>query len=260
MAAQHRRSWQEKAVPRYCIVSCLLLLALLIAGCVATGPRSHGDDVAPPVVLRNPTPSVLDVMMGVNFDRQPGDTDTRVDVVLSFLSQGHPVQFAGDERVTCDGMDLSLQNRVADFQVLQTSAAQAVGVIIHCEYGAGGVVAGISLQIPPAPEITSPQVGEQVVRSARTLVTYRCDSATCALLGVVALAGSPSSATHDKALAALNTPGPLQATVDTSGFAAGPGSLVLTASLAPRLTQTGASFKSTRVVGNATVGVAVTWV
>jgi len=267
MAAQRRRSLYLKAAPRSGIASCLLLLALLIVGCDAgptatvsePGSGSQVDYVVTPVVLRNPAPSVLEVIMAVRFDRQAGDPDTQVDVRLSFLSEGHPVQFAGDERVNCDGVDLALQNRAATFQVFHGSAAQATGATIHCDYAAGGTVADLSLQIPTAPEITSPQVDAQVVRSAQTLATYRCDPATCAVFGVVALAGAPSSATG-KAIAALNTPGPLQATMNTSGFAPGPGSLTLTASLAPHLTETGALFKFVRAVGNATVGVAVTWV
>ncbi len=230
---------------RYVVASYLLLLALLIAGCEVGGTIT---------VLRNPAPSVLDVTMSVTFDRRAEDADTLVDVELAFLSGEHAVQFAGDERVTCDGVDLALKNRAADFQVFHGSAAQAAGATIHCDYAAGGSAASVSLQIPPAPEITFPQVGAQVVRSAQTHVTYRCDPATCAELGVVAFA--PSS---PKAIARLNTPGPLQATVDTSGFAPGPGSLALTASLSPHLTETGAPFKSMRAGGSATAVVTVTW-
>jgi hypothetical protein len=209
------------------------------------------------VILGNPAPSDLDVSMTVAFDHAAEDADTSVAVGLGFLSGGHTIQFAGDERVTCDGVNLPLKDHAAVFQVLQTSAARAVGVTIHCDYAASGAVAGVSLQVPAVPEITSPRMGAQVVRSSRTLAAYRLDPATCALLGIVALASPPSSPSP-KAVAALNTPGPLQATVDTSGFA--PGMLVLTASLAPHLTATGASFKSARAAGSATVAVPVTWV
>src|SRR5260221_14060729 len=110
MAAQHRSSLYLEAALRYAVASCLLLLALLIAGCEMGGTIT---------VLRNPAPSVLDVSMSVTFDHRAGDADTRVDVELTFLSGEHAVQFAGDERVTCDGVDLPVKNRVAVLQVLQ---------------------------------------------------------------------------------------------------------------------------------------------
>lgn len=174
-----------------------------------------------------------------------------------FISGGQSVQFAGDERVTCDGRDLSLKNRAAVFQVLRAPAARVAGTTVTCAYSAGGVVTDVTLQIPSAPAITSPQEGAQVVRSAQTLVAYHADPATATMLGVVALASSSPS---PKVLARLNTPGPLQAMVATTGFAPGPGSLVLSASLTPRIAQTGVSFKSESAFGNATAAVAVTWI
>ena len=278
MTPQHRRLLSTGAVwcrvPAYWARSCLLLLALSVAGCGAAATRSPGgtystttpvpsgqgsesDKYVPPVILRNPAPGTLDISLSVQINQQTGDAQSMTEIGLGFLSAGQTVQFAGDERVACNGADLSLKNRTAGFQVLRAPSAQVAGTTLHCDYAAGGAMASVALQIPSAPAITSPPMGAQVVRNAQTLVTYRVDPDTETVVGVVALApASPSP----KALGRLNTPGPLQATVDTSGFTPGPGSLVLTASLTPQIAATGMPFKSVRAFGMAIAPVAVTWI
>jgi hypothetical protein len=58
----------------------------------------------------------------------------------------------------------------------------------------------------------------------------------------------------------MNSPGPLQATVDTSRYLPGPSSLVLTMSLTPHLTASGIDYHSSvHAFGTATAQVAVTW-
>jgi hypothetical protein len=218
-----------------------VLASLVGAGCSGTstalGPRSNTDEAIVPVVLRNPAPSTLDVSLTVQFAQQTSQASLMTDVGLGFFSGGHPVQFAGGgERATCDGVDLPLKNRVAVFEVLhQVPLAQMAGATVHCDYATSGSDASVSLCIPPAPAFTSPPMGAQVVRSAQTVVTYRYDPATSTVFG---LALAPSSAVP-KANAQLNTPGPLQATVDTSSFAPDPGSLALWLSLTPQVTATG---------------------
>lgn len=276
MTPPNRRLLTSRAKGWACLASCrflFLLLALILAGCGATAADSPGgastatrlppsgrasqvDRYVAPVILRNPAPSALDVSLSVTIDQQTGDTQSMVEIGLSISSGGRIVQFAGDERVTCNGAALSLKDRAAVFQVLRAPAARVAGTTIHCDYEAGGAVASVSLQIPSAPAITSPIANAQVARGARTIVTYRADPATSTVLGIVALApGLPSP----KAIARLNTPGPSQATVDTSGFAPGPGLLVLTVSLTPHLATTGAPFKSVRTFGTATVPITITW-
>lgn len=211
-----------------------------------------------PVVLHNPAPGMLDVSMGVTFNQSSGDTDLEAEVDLTFSSGGHSVQFTGDERVTCEGVTLSSNNRIAEFQVLHAPAVQEAGKTLHCEYTAGGAIAGIALQIPTAPTITSPQPFANVVRSAETLVAYHFDAAAGPIRGIVAL-GPPTSRVA-KAIAKPNTPSPWHAIVDTSTFAPGAGSLVLTMSLTPHDAASGAPFKSMHAFGDATVPVPVTWV
>lgn len=174
--------------------------------------------------------------MSVTFDQLSGDLAPMTEVGLAVLAAGYTVQFAGSERMTCDGAAFALTDRVAVFQVLRAPTAQAVGTTIRCNYTVGGETAGVALQIPQAPAITSPEMDALVVRSRHILVTYRYDPMTGTMLGVVALA---SSSPGSKALAKMNTPGPQQATEDMSGFLPGPGSIVLTMSLKPPMGVTG---------------------
>lgn len=252
--------------------ACLMLLALVIAGC-GTSPLSpaggshsstvvsttHNSDAAPsPVVLHDPAPGTLNVSMWVNVEQVTGDAQLMADVGLSFSQGEQIVQFAGNERVTCNGADLALKNRAATFQILHAPVTQAAGTTMRCDYTAAGGVASISLRIPSPPAITAPHSGAQIARGMQTLITYRFDSTTGSMMGIVALA-VPTSA-QPKAIAKLNTPGPLQATVDTSHFAPGPGSVVITASLAPHIVSSGLSFKSMNAGGSVMATTAVTWV
>lgn len=267
----HSRNRLSRILPAWA-AACVLPLALLSAGCgadsFAGGATAHtpttggssfaSDGLGPIVVLHNPAPGMLDISLAVTFDQSVGDTQQMVEIGLGFESHGVSVQFAGDERVTCDGVDLPLKGRVAVFQVVREPAAKLIGTTVRCDYTAGGPIASVTLQIPTPPTITSPQPGARVARSAHTLVTYRSDPATSTLLGIVALVVPPPS--PNKASAQMNTPGPLQATVDTSAFAAGSGSLVLTASLTPRITASGVPFASVSAIGSVNSPVTVTWV
>lgn len=270
-----RAPWAARhAITAHWMPAYLIALALLIAGCGATSAAAPGaphhvgtptaalqvslsDRAGEPMLLRNPAPSILDIALSVTFDQPTAGDTPMTEVGLSFQSGGKVVQFTGDERVTCQGAALSLKGRFAVFQVLRAPTAQVAGATIRCDYAAGGAVAGIALQLPAAPAITSPLPDARVARSARTLVTYRADPATSTLLGIVALAPSSPS---PKALARVNLPGPFQATVDTSGFAPGDGSLVLTASLTPRIAQTAGAFHSVSAFGTAMAPVDVTWI
>jgi hypothetical protein len=249
------------------------MLALLVAGCGAATTSSPGgaspattrptpalgsypDRNLPPLILSDPAPGMLDISLSIQIDGESDAAHPVTAVGLAFLSGDRTVQFAGTERVTCDGTDLPIKNREAVFQLLQAPAAQAAGTTITCAYAAGGVTASFALQVPAPPAITSPGMGALVARGPRTLVTYRADLTSGTVLGIVALApGSPSP----KVLARLDTPDPLQATVDTHDFDPGPGTLTLSVSLAPQVSATGARFKSVMAFGMATAQVAVTW-
>jgi hypothetical protein len=253
-------------------LSGFLFIALMIAGCGAT-TRSVGrkqptstpspysaassvDRIGPTLILRNPSPNTLDVSLSLTFDQLSGAVESMTEVGLGFMSGGEDISFGGDEHVSCSGVEFPLKDRAAVFQALRAPTAQVVGTTLRCDYAVGGTVASVSLQIPSPPEITSPQQGAQSPRSAQTRVTYTFDPATASDIGLVALA--PGSQ-PPKVTAKMNTPGPRQATVDTSGFLPSLGTLVLSASLAPHITTSGSSFKSVNAFGMATAAVDVMW-
>jgi hypothetical protein len=130
------------------------------------------------------------------------------------------------------------------------------GTPIACEYAAGGASARFALIVPPAPAITSPAAGAEVPRGRQTLVTYQSDPAAGSVMGLVALAPGSDS---PKTFVTINRPGPGQATLDTSGFAPGPGTLHLSVALAPAVDTTGVPFKTIRASGIANIAEAVTW-
>ena len=89
----------RRHVPACWAPSCLLLLALAIAGCglvnthsaggdsAATTPDPSGsgsvaDQVAPSVVLCGPLPGMLEVSTAVTFEQQTGDTQPMFEVGL----------------------------------------------------------------------------------------------------------------------------------------------------------------------------------
>jgi len=180
------------------------------------------------------------------------------DVGLGFSQGQNFVQFAGSERVTCNGTDLPLKDRAAMFQIIHAPTAQVVGMTVRCAYAAGGTVAAIAVQIPEPPAITSPTAGAHVTRAAQTIVKYRCDPASCTLRGIVALASDQGK--PGKTIARLDTPGPQQATINTIVLPVGPGSIVLTGNMNLPITTSGAAFASAAGTGDVSFPVAVTWI
>ena len=112
----------------------------------------------------------------------------------------------------------------------------------------------LTFTVPQAPAFLSPENQAQVRRSVHTLITYEVQGSK--LLGIVALGPGPGA----KAIARLDTPRSMQATIDTSAFPPGAGSIVLTQSLTPQLAQTGAAFESISGRGTAITMIVVTWV
>jgi hypothetical protein len=270
------RWWRTISERRQFVTSCalpgFLLVALMLAGCGATthlaqserptpmpSPSRSGsivDRVGPTRTLLNPSSATLDVTLSLTFDQLSGAAESMTEVGLGFMVGGQNISFAGDERVSCNGVEFPLKDRAAVFQALRAPTSQVVGTVLRCDYAVGGIVASIALQIPSPPAITSPQQNAQTPRSAQTRVTYTFDPATATDVGLVALA--PGSQ-PPKVTARMNTPSPRQASVDTSAFMPGTGMLVLSASLKPRITLTGARFKSAIAFGMATAAVNVMW-
>jgi hypothetical protein len=246
----------------FSIVGCASQGTSISQGASATQPAhrsqttgtvpSRSDRADPPILLRDPSPGQLEVYINVTIGGYERTTREQTTIGLSFASNGRLVQFAGHERLTCNGTSLPLHNRIAVFQVAEAPTSTLEGHPFSCAYSAGGTSATLMLAIPSAPVICSPQDFAQVPRSPNTLITYEVRGGK--LLGIVAL--GPGA----KAIAHLDTPRLLQATVNTSAFTTGAGSLSLTQMLDLQVTRTGTPFKSLGAGGTTMTMVAVTWV
>ena len=213
---------------------------------------SQADRWVPPVILRNPSPGQLDVYVIVTmggYDRSTRETTT---IGLDFEYRGQTVQFAGSERLTCNGSAISLHNQAAAFQIADGPGRTLEGRTFTCIYKADNASTTFAFSIPRAPVIRSPQNLAQVTRSKNTLVTYTTQGGQ--LLGVVA------TGLNAKAIAHPDTPDSGQAALDTSTFPAGAGSITLTQQLALQISETGAPFKSYQAQGMGMTMISVTWV
>src|SRR5260221_8397090 len=170
---------------------------------------------------------------------------------LRVSSKARAVHFAGSEQLVCNGKALPLHSRPQDSQIAgPTSALEGQG--FHCTYSAGHTSATLTFTVPRAPTISAPQDQARLPRSKDTRIVY--DAQGGMLMGIVAL-GSPA-----KAIARLATPGAGQATVDTSSFPTGAGSITLTETLTLSVTQTGTPFVSLGARGDVIVSIDVTWI
>ena len=245
----------QRSILPFLLALCLLAGSQLVGcgtGDSAGTSRAQSDIGAPPILLRDPSPGQLEAYINVTIGGYEPTTRETTSVGLSFSSNGRPVQFAGHERLTCNGTAVPLQKQVASFQVAQAPTSTLEGHPFSCTYSAGGISATLLLTIPSAPVIRSPQDLAQVPRSTNTLITYEARGGK--LLGIVAL--GPGA----KAIARLDTPRLQQATVNTSAFTTGAGSLSLTQMLDLQVTQAGTPFKSLGAGGTAMTMVTVTWV
>ena len=216
---------------------------------------SQSDRSAPPVILHNPSPGQLEAYISVTMGGYDRTSREMTMIGLSFASNGNLVQFAGQERLICNGKAMPLHNQIAEFQVADALTSTLEGKAFSCTYSAGNASATLTFTIPHAPLIHSPQNLAQVPRRANTIITYYVQGGK--LLGIAALGPVGPDA---KALAHLDTPGMMQATVDTRAFSTGEGSISLTQILDLQATQTGMPFKSLGTGGTAMTMVAVTWI
>ncbi len=236
----------------------LLVMALcfLLASC-GTGDSAgtssaQSSRVLPPIPLRNPSPRQLEAAISVAIGGYDRTTRDMTSIRLAFGFHERTVQFAGNEHLMCNGTAIPLHGQFASFQIAEAPTSTLEGRTFTCTYSASGASATLTLTVPQAPAILSPQDQARVPRSTHTLITYEVQGGK--LLGIVAL--GPGG----KAIAQLDTPRNMQATVNTSAFPPGAGSIALTQQLAPQVTQTGVPFASLFTGGTAVAMIAVTWV
>jgi hypothetical protein len=245
---------------RQCLLAALcLVVSSLFAACGGQGggdvhttgiPPDHSSVGVPPIVLHDPSPGQLEAFVDVTMGGYDPTSRELTHIAFIFSSNGHPVQFAGHEQLVCNGKAISLHNPQA--QNIEGATSALAGQTFHCTYSASHASAALTFTVPRAPAIRSPHEQAQVPRSKNTIVAYDTQGGT--LMGMVALTRS------GKAIARLDTPGAGQATIDTSAFPAGAGSISLTETLNFRATQSGTAFASLKTGGMGIAMIEVNWV
>ncbi len=251
---------------RHSIKCCLFALLCLLgssqlAACGTSNTGSSQDTGippgqaslagSPPLTLRDPSPSQLTVFVAVQIGGYDAVTRDKTTIDLLFSSKGRAVQFAGSEQLVCNGKALPLHSRPEDSQIAGPTSALE-GQTFHCTYSAGHTSATLTFTVPHTPTISVPRDQARLPHSKNTLVVYNTQGGT--LMGIVAL-GSGA-----KAIAHLATPGAGRATVDTSSFPTGAGSITLTETFTIPVTQTGTPFVSLGARGDVLVSIDVTWI
>lgn len=213
---------------------------------------SQIDRASPPILLSNPLPGQLEAYVIVTMGGYDLISRTTTTIAVSFSNNGRIVQFTGQERLRCNGQDVSIHGIDATFQVAQAPTNTLAGRTYSCTYSVKETTATLKFTVPTAPIISSPGDDARVTRSASTPITYEARDGS--LMGIVALGA------NTKAVARLDSPGTGQATVDTHAFPAGPGSLSLTQTLNFKVSEEGTPFHSIGSGGTAMTMVPVTWV
>lgn len=243
---------------------CFLIGSQLTAcGNVGTGAGSGSSQdtgIAPgqaslsapaPVVLRDPSPTQLAVLVAVKIGGYDAATRDKTTIDFLFSSKGRVVQFAGSERLVCNGKAVSLRGQSQDNQIAGPISALS-GQTFRCTYSAAHTTATLTFTVPPAAVISTPQQQARLPRSKNTRVVYETQGGT--LMGIVA------SGTEAKAIARLATPVEGQASVDTSSFPTGVGSIALTETRVISITQTGTPFTALYARGDVLASIDVTWI
>lgn len=219
------------------------------------GQASSGVDHAVPlVILHDPAPGALEVVFNIDIAGYGADRGNTM-IGLSFLSHGSVVQLAGHEQLLCNGKAMPVHQQYALFQLADAPSQSLAGKLMSCTYRVNTHTTTFSFVVPGTPVILSPHEGASVPRSTHTVVSYNYDARSGKLDGVVALGVLAKTVSKQ-----LNTPGPMQTSLDTSAFPSGKGSLVLTEELTPRASWTGEAFRSLSAEGTASASVAVTWI
>jgi len=214
-------------------------------------PANASKAAPPPISLSDPSPSQLTVFLLMQIGGYDAQTRDKTTLGFLFSSKNRTVWFVGSEQLICNGKAVSLHTQPEDPQIVQPTNVLE-GQPFHCTYTTGHTSATLIFTVPRTPTISAPQNQARLPRSKNTLVIYNTQGGT--LMGIVAL-GSLA-----KAIARLATPHPGQATIDTSSFPTGPGSIALTETLPSSITQTGTPFSSLGSRADVLVTINVTWI
>ena len=226
----------------------IALLALSACG------EAHGDytgsSLGPsPVVLTDTSAAQLTVSFALNMGGYDNTSREWTLVHVGLMHDGHPVKFVAGEHVTCGGVVSKQFTGSFEGSFLTASIADKP---MTCTYTSGQQSASLTFRVPKQLVVLSPREHEQVTRSPRTIVSY--SGSMDPTLWVVALSRmSKASAQPGSTLTS--------ATLDTSSFQPGEGSIAITDPNSFPLTEFQAGqFKSASGSARRATAVSVVWV
>ncbi len=149
----------------------------------------------------------------------PTSSDGKNIVVLQFKSGGKAVKFGGGETVTCNGVNLPLNELM--FGYAERVPIVPVGGTYHFVYTRAGVPTALDLTVPARVVFTSPTNGATVARSSNMTITYVPGGGT----GVNASGSGPSGNLDRNVFLPDNG---TYTDMNSSTFGTGPGNLSLT--------------------------------
>jgi hypothetical protein len=148
----------------------------------------------------------------------PGASDNTNIVVMQFRSGGKSVKFAGGETVTCNGINLTLNELL--FGYAERIPIVAVGGTYHFVYTRAGVPTTVDLVVPQRVVFTSPTNGATVARNNNMTINYVADGGS----GVNASGSGPSGNLNRNVFQADNG---TYTGLDSTSFGAGAGEISL---------------------------------
>jgi len=220
----------------------LSLIFLLVSGC---GYAVYVDKAPPPpIAIADTSPRYLNVTVNISMGGYDATTSATTDLIVSFSANNRAVLFQKGETLTCNDEQ---PTQLTTWIEHRYASAAVSDKVFTCIYTSGQNAASIHFRMPTAPSILDPSQGATVTRSTSTPIHF---TATGNITAIVALG------VRDKAIARITTTG--TASVDTSQFAAGAGSINLTQY--PTVTEgTAAAFASFRTNATAIARSDVTW-
>lgn len=224
------------------IVRCfLVIIPLLLSGCMST---VQVDRAVPQTTISDTSPARLNVVVGVTEGGYDASTAAMTEISIQFFFQGNLVRFQNDETLACNNAGAT--HLITGFDQMYPTVNVA-GKAFSCTYTSGQYTTPLQFFIPSIPRILTPTQGASMIRSSATVIQFQ---------GEEPISGIVASGRQDKAVAVITASG--TATVDTSHFNAGQGSIALTQY--PSITNvTASAFASFRANCTAIAQVNVTW-
>lgn len=212
----------------------LAIGVVIVAGMAGCPPPAVVDVPATQLVIQ---PTVIDV--------DPHPSDGKVPVIVTFQQAGKPVQLAGSNTVTCNGVALTWNGLGYAARVPIVTAGGDLAVA----HARAGVTTPVHVTVPSRPQVTSPTAGASLPRTTSLTITY----VAAASAGVRPGAGDGATG-----LGGNEQPDTGTATLDVSQLKAGPGTVSVQRRLVASPSGTGFAGVAT-TYSISSVSIPVTW-